>query len=330
MANDDFTDDPALTLTNDPDNGGDANHIQYEINLCEHDDINAHEIQDTTDKPADCFAEPYGDGDERRGSISREYLDFNKVNVGGHASGSGNTIDENEIAFKLRLDERIVPVGPYTDDSHVGVKVEAEVYYKGNRHPTRRLLQVDDSFNMRSQRSIATHSVPIHYKAAALKTCMVNESAPSATINLVLDFGKNRMPQRGRDAVTWATDFSMQLDAHLGVRHAVKVVHLQDAHSVLYSADKFQRRAEISDGRMAVKLEISSTDHSKAGIIANELQQGFSKGRIPLINAFQNSIVVDMDVPTCLEKVEYSAKLASSATVSSTLFALVVAFVSLL
>merc|ERR1712048_1142225 len=114
---------------------------KYEVLLCTAHRVSPNNIYggqggDNTVKNTDCF--------DYEMPIATWYLDFDQVHedtsVNG-ATGAVKSVDENEIAFKMRLDERIIPVGPLTDNSHISLTVEAEVYYKGNKHATRRRLQ---------------------------------------------------------------------------------------------------------------------------------------------------------------------------------------------
>merc|ERR1719334_821494 len=115
---------------------------KYQILLCEVPEVNAQYIQDTLVKPALCFT--------NKKKIAVDYLDFTQVVR--TQQPSTNSIEENEVAFNMRMDERILPVGPNSDNSFVTITIEAEVYYKGNRHPTRRLLQTDTPAGTRNQK----------------------------------------------------------------------------------------------------------------------------------------------------------------------------------
>merc|ERR1719350_645435 len=118
-------------------------------------------------KPADCFT--------AESQIAHDFFDFDKVM--SSSVGATNTIDENEIAFKMRLDERVLPVGPLTDNSHITVTVESEVYYIGNQHPTRRLLTAGTAAAPATyQQHVKSMMHAIYYKPANVNMCKLDEA----------------------------------------------------------------------------------------------------------------------------------------------------------
>lgn len=361
----DFTEDPSVQLpTNTP---ATDDYIVYTVLLCEVEDMDTWEIQQTKEKARDCFDLPYeadkvwhkdsttgentgentddlfapNTDDEHRDKDSRKkiavtYFDFNKVTESrSTALETGNQIEENEIAFKLRLDERIIPVSPETDDSHMKVTVEAEVYYHGNRHPTRRRLQNDGPGDLRSQASIQSLSLPVRYKNS-MQICHVDENLREATIDLTLKFNNKANLPRPETISDWASDFAFQMETLVKAKKSLQVWSANTDTEHLYNSHKGTRRLEkLGSNEMRIQLNVRSNDENTAGEIANVLQNQFVKGRVPKVKAFENAIVTGMNVPSCSESPiidfpESSARLASSAVVSSTLIAFLVALVNLL
>merc|ERR1719376_1010646 len=103
-------------------------------------------------------------------------------------------IDENEVAFKMRLDERIIPVVPETDNSFMKVTISAEVFYKGNLHPTRRLLQADPLLTGRVQSHTMDTAFYINRRGRSIEKCLMDPKAPDATIKLQLIAEADALP----------------------------------------------------------------------------------------------------------------------------------------
>jgi len=53
-----------------------------------------------------------------------------------------NTVDANEVAFSLRLDERVIPVDHPNSPSIITISMDVEIYYKGNTNPARRRMTI--------------------------------------------------------------------------------------------------------------------------------------------------------------------------------------------
>jgi len=342
LAGEDFTDVPDLKVLAQEDCGDNSGmlsecntsstSIKYQIELCKHDLITADTIQTQKDKPVDCFSLPHWSADEHRGKLARDYLDFNKVDVGEHklknptedcSHDDNNCIDENEIAFKLRLDERIIPVGPKTDASSMKITVRAEVYYVGNRHPSRRLLQVDSSGSRRKkQEAVQTIVHAIRYRKHELKTCMVHKKAELAHIHLKMEFS-NKLPPTVSEANQWAGSFGFQLESSMNLKRVIKVTRMETSTAVLLTELPETRRAEIADDEMFIELTIQSSKHATAGTIANEIQKSLKDGSLKNVNAFRNAVVTSMEVPEC-DAPKFFSKLASSASGIAYIMALAV------
>jgi len=217
-------DEGEFTLTTGADGDGKGPVAKYQIVLCEVDSIAANEIQFGDEKPAYCFSNTK--------SIAREYLDFTRVQYA--KEGFTNTIDENEVAFNMRMDERILPVKPSSDESFARVTIQAEVYYKGNRHPTtkgfadggnRRRLQAGEAQTRRQ-----AHSMSVGYNIfndKRLRTCSVDNEDDHGAVRLKFAFNSARdMPTAG-DMAGFTSDITMQIDEYHNAQGSVSVEHVE-------------------------------------------------------------------------------------------------------
>merc|ERR1712083_178865 len=287
----------------------------------------------TGTESTDSAADTNHDADSR-GRLAAEYSDFNKVTKS--LDSASNKIDENEIAFKLRVDERIVPVGPHTDDSHMRIEVLAEVYYKGNRHPTRRRLQGGGSQPLRSQQSIQSLSVPVHYRAAEMVACPVNEKAHEAVINLTLKYGNTAAIPDSTGIPDWIATFVYEMEASIGARSALEVRRVQHGGTVLFEKHFKHGSRRLETDEVQVQLHVKGNGVSTGGQIANVVQERMVSGSVSKVQVFeQTARIVGIDVPDCgaIPDGEFGVgarELESSAAVASTLFAFMVALVHLL
>jgi len=113
-----------LQTTVNADNGdvvfptpSDSKH--YTIMLCEVNRMNFPYLGNHTD----CFTQ--------RGWNAINYLEFKNWT---HTNGT-NPIDDNEIAFSFRLDERVMPVDVPNSPIEITVSVDVEIFYHGNNNP---------------------------------------------------------------------------------------------------------------------------------------------------------------------------------------------------
>lgn len=309
-----------LTVTQD----GATDRATYNIILCEVGYITADTPQPWHTKADDCFLSTAVTG------LADDYFDFDKVML----SKGTNTIDENEIAFKMRLDERIIPVGPDTDNSHITLTVESEIYYRGNRSPTRRLLQAD-SQPARQQINVQSLTHPVRYRAATVTTCDIDTAADSATLDFSLEFGANAIPDV-TSVNNWALNMKMQLEQHIGVQDSITVSKVETCNgqgcSVLINARRpVNRRRLQSSNSVHVTLDISSSTYNSAGQIANTLQTDIVGLRLrSSVDVFAQSTVSALSSPTCGSTAVHNTKLASSASALSTLLAFSIALFAML
>jgi len=279
---------------------GSGSTAVYQIVLCEVDPIDAEYIQFSKDKPVDCFT--------AQNAIANDFLDFTKMIRS--STGSSNTIDENEVAFQMRMDERIIPLKPKaTDGSFVKVTVESEVYYKGNRHPTRRLLQVDEGASTNRQ----NHSMSTAYRVYSggnLAMCNMGEDTTEAKLELELTFTEAEAMPTAASSLDWASRLGLQLETYLETRDAVSVVRMEQCNgrgcsTIYYEGRRAQRRRLDGEAtHLKVYLAVASTAEHSAGRTMNTLQANIVNSRSDMntrVSAFTQASVTSMRVPGCGE-----------------------------
>jgi len=242
-------------------------------------------------------------------------LTDNKIDVGTAsdppAGVEANNIDENEIGFSMRMDERIIPLKPNeTDGSHVTLTVQAEVYYKGNRHPTRRLLQFGGPNGDRRQEHSMSKTFNIARKQD-LSKCTVAEDTHETYLSLNLEYSEASDMPSVSSTLDWASRFSMQLDGYLGSRNSVSVKKVEKCNAkkcqMMYyegSEKKVRRRIEEEATHMKVELKIASTKMYSAGVAVNKLQDSIINKNSEIfmkVEVFNKAAVSDMKVAGCGE-----------------------------
>lgn len=154
---------------------------------------------------------PYGPDDfvddcfdtANKGWNALNYLDFQQDIHNLGLGAGGNTIDPNEIGFKLRLDERVIPVDLPNDAAVITIDVESEVYYWGNVNPgdpvTRRTLtyvfhrrDLQSEDDRQVQRYIISETFGITPRSV-LSWCSLNADK-SATFRLDMAMDSLQMP----------------------------------------------------------------------------------------------------------------------------------------
>jgi len=277
--------------------------IKYNILLCETSTIEAATIQFSKDKPTDCFA---GQGPQ---NIATKYLDFTKIMMSKeNVNGDDNEIDENEVAFAMRMDERVIPLKPnVSDNSYVTVTIQSEVYYKGNRHPTRRLLQSGPN----TQRQI--HSMSKSYRvhpATSLKKCNIGEDMTQGRIELEMTFDEEKAFPTAASSVDWASRFSLQLETFLEARDSISIARMEQCNekacSTIYMEGRRSNRRRL-DGEptfVKINIKVESNKSVSAGHTMNKLQDHLVNTRSDIhtrVSAMVNAEVTAMSVPGCGE-----------------------------
>lgn len=290
-----------ITVTQDE---GDA--AVYQIELCSVSPVSAAAIEtglfNNDNVIQDCFTD--------KNDIATQFLDMDKVMLSKAAAG-GNTIDENEVAFKLRMDERIIPLKPAaTDGSFVTLTIESEVYYKGNRNPTRRLLQAAPKIG-RNQKHIMSASYPVYAKKTFDK-CNVGEDIQEGHIQMSLSFEEEADMPSTAVSLDWAARLTHQLESYLETPGVVKVAELaqcNDDHKcqTIYVESRAPRRRLDNASYLKVDLLIHSSNSASAGKTLNKLQDHVIDRRSQIhlkVQAFRKATVTGMAVPNCGEKVD--------------------------
>merc|ERR1719461_922956 len=144
------------------------------------------------------------------------------------------------------MDERILPVKPSSDESFARVTIEAEVYYKGNRHPTtkgfasggnRRRLQAEEAQSRRQG-----HIMSVGYNIfndKRIRPCSVDNADDNGAVRLKFAFNSaGEMPTAG-DMASFTSDITMQIDEYHNAQGSVSVEHVErcdDGHCrVIYT-----------------------------------------------------------------------------------------------
>merc|ERR1719510_2117584 len=215
-------------------------------------------------KPADCFTAIT--------QIATDFMDFSKITMS--LAGSVNTIDENEVAFSMRMDERVIPISPDTDNSYVTVTLESEVYYIGNEQPTRRLLQIGATAPMRRQTHSKSTIHSVFYKPATLTTCQLDESLQTTTLSLTFDYGTNQSPDLA-GINNWALNLKALMENHMSVQDVFTVTNVEKcdtAGCALLLDNGSTRRRTQGDNLIHAQIDVASTTFSSAGAMVNTLQ----------------------------------------------------------
>jgi len=246
-----------------------ANSATWKMILCEVAYIDPAVPIMTGVKPADCFSAP--------SDLAVDFMDFEQIKV---SMSTTNTIEENEVAFRMRMDERVFPIGPDTDNSYVTVTVESEVYYIGNQHPSRRLLQAPSGRAAQRQRHSKSMQHKVHYKPKTLNVCTLDKKLSTTSINIEMDFGSNTSPDLNT-VNTWALNLGAQMDKHI-----LGSQYMADEKTSTFSVKDVKKctdtgckdllsngaRRRLGKNLVFATVEVQSTAFNSAGELANLLQ----------------------------------------------------------
>jgi len=276
----------------------DASKMQYRVLLCETHEIQSYQVYDSNVTLDDCFTNIT--------SLAVKFFDLQKVldsdgetdgNCGGTdrfgnaRGGTHNCIDENEIAWAFRLDERIIPMDPDIDNGEIRIWVESEVYYIGNYQltrrriegelPSRRRLQ-DLTGPTRVQDLITSASFSIRPQRHELSSCNMHALETEATLTLEFQMSTVKMATVfGTDveAIDWSILLGLQMEEVMRMPHTVQVVALTKCDmtcSQVYFVEGNEIAAthvETTVATMVVSLKFSSNKLAKAGHILNIMQK---------------------------------------------------------
>jgi len=292
--------------------GGLSDWAQYKVLLCYVNDVPMDVVEpevagdgdlDGEDdvKANDCFTNV--------GSTADLYLDFDKViTESAAAAAAGETahdVKEKEVAFKFRLDERIIPITPETDGSWMKMTIQSEIYYKGNLHPTRRrLLQESPRRNARQQRHAMDLTIPIEARGRALDICHVDPEEKHVEMMLQLHYTSQKNMPNVLNAMSWSSGFSMQLNAFYtnGVKSiGVRKVDRCDGETCITIMDKGRQPSRrLQDGEFSshvnVFLTVDTLEYTRAGALTNTMQGDFADRSAEVHSSV--SILVDSNIHT--------------------------------
>jgi len=283
-----------------------ADAVKYNIVLCDVANTPAANIVTDASALTNCFSEPDAQSD-----IALDYLDFDQVQQS--LDGASNTIDENEIGFKMRMDERIIPLKPAaTDGSFVTVTIEAEVYYKGNRNPTRRRLLQAGRKNERRQRHSMNTSYAV-YARETLAKCNVGDDQTEGHLELHLVYENAEDMPEVSASLDWATSLTAGMNDFLGYDRAVSVGKVSRCDEngncrAIYMETRQPLRRRLDDvAYLKVELNVASTSKQTAGHILNRMQDHMINRRSPMhteVKVLAKATVSRMVVPNCGEQLE--------------------------
>jgi len=171
----------------------------------------------------DCFSQ--------KGWNAADYLAFTKIT----STNGSNTIDANEIAFSLRLDERVMPVDVPNSPITITISVDVEIFYHGNDNPAqsagrrrlkvelpRRRLQDGTIQETRKQEAQVRDSFGI-VKRPNLLYCPLKSALSSAGFALDILMDQTEIPANERDALTWINDMRFGIANALGISASASV-----------------------------------------------------------------------------------------------------------
>jgi hypothetical protein len=195
-------------------------------------------------------------------------------------------VGEKEVAFAMRTDERVIPVDTTdNEDSNIKLTVRAEVYWKGNRHTTRRLLQIEGSGidttrnpNAAFASSVKDVRFAVKGKGVENEVCVVNPEYRTTHVDIW-----TALEGRAPNAVTvrdLADELQVGLAGLLDLQRfdTIQIESIEKCEdkfvcsSVLYRANTGSRRLQQSDVNFVhVRFSIGS-ETKTAGMLANDYQ----------------------------------------------------------
>lgn len=180
-----LTDDPLQTSVN-ADNGDitvQTSPTHYTINLC--NTLAFEVLTFPYSTPSSCY--------DSKGWNAHNYMDFGELTE--TSSSSTNDIDPNEIAWKVRLDERAIPVDLPNSNSQITIQEDIEIYYYGNENPVRRRLSESkqlSSQGLRQQKQTLTDTFSI--SKSKLEYCDMNPASAYAGFKLDMTLDRLDIP----------------------------------------------------------------------------------------------------------------------------------------
>lgn len=249
---------------------------------------------------------------------AKTFLDFHPMYELDSAVG------EKEVAWAMRLDERVIPVDTYeNEDTNAKITINSEVYWKGNRHSTRRLLQADGSRIDTSRipaspyaSSVTDARIRVRARGLTAAYCEISPLFSETHIELWATYRPGTGP-RPYTVVDYANTLTYQVASVLNFKDKSRIVVSEISYCeskgtcshVLYDGrpNNAQRRLEELrfNGEMEnylVKFTLASDRGSKSGgTHANAFQQQLlnPNSGITSLSVFENSAIYDMTVEEC-------------------------------
>jgi len=191
----------------------------------------------------------------------------------------------------MRLDERIVPVDVDNDNSLATVEVAAEVYWKGNLHPTRRLLTAVDDFQTEPRQphsplAVSIHDASVRVKAQTMSPefCQVSSAWETAHMEFWLASKHGKTQPNLGEVMDWASSFQISVEGVLNVYSSIKVESVSTCESILRDQRELidckellhtasNRRLQSSSFKyMKVKFAVKRFESRSGGRLVNEIQ----------------------------------------------------------
>jgi len=347
----------------------DSDGIDYRVVLCGLDDlqIGADKVQEWGDletsglnyRSTDCFTA------DRQGNAI-DLLDFapSYDETADPTSDYGAIATEKEVRFKLRLDERIFPMKPVQgsmngqddpgtldtsaggfDQTNIRMTVESEIYYRGNKHPTRRMLSSNRRLQEGRAERMLQNSVssnplvlrPPTPRNDPLQTCLIDEARQDATLVLWMSVEDRYIPT-AETSGDWETNFVYEISNIYGLIDPMQVQVLSlttcDGNNTDAACRQITSAARRMEGSrlMRVKFRIHGDSRRSGAFYINRFQELVVDPARPLdtrVSVFANSEVHDMNAVECgrpLEEVD--EELAQSALKEESSAARPLAFVA--
>lgn len=193
-----------------------ADTKNYVIMLCTANRMN----YPYTGNHTDCFTQ--------MGWNAVDFLAFTKRT----STNGTNSIDDNEIAFSLRLDERVMPVDVPNSPISITIRVDVEIFYHGNDNPggrrslkvelPRRRLQDGTIQEQRMQTGRVQDMFGI-VKRPGLLYCPLKSALSSAGFSLDLLMHPTEIPDNRRSALADITFMRMKIGEVLDINPTTSV-----------------------------------------------------------------------------------------------------------
>lgn len=269
-------------------------------------------------------------------------------------------VGEKDIALSLRLDERMIPVNPIagsgqgatgtyvdtkanggSDQTNTRLTIEAEVYWKGNKNPTRRRLSTEDIAPEQQMQTITTSPTIflLNTILSAPEVCTLDESGTSThDMTLWLTVDEDHCPDK-KSVQDWSTKFEYTLGSVLGMKswNQLKVNEVVTCDSPVECEiilDGHDQRRLMGKRYMRVSFSLDSDQKRSAAFHTQRLQEMVVERNSDLYarELFKHASIKNMKVPQCdsTKSVGSASKLDSGASNFTIFASMLVLFIRLL